>query len=315
MNFVDKILVRLADPALRSDVFGEAGLERLAGAGYDTEAMSVEGPFQPVFDEFRLGFAVPKVGSVEGSWSPSGGSERVDARFVVTGVGSDAMVRVDALWRGAIVARTVLATTRVSDVVTAWPSLGTLDAEIEADLGALPPDPALREQERRTRFLQRMRDALDQQDALNDARFDAWLASVGAASVSDLVTRFQGTLHGGAIQVTFAPAPAEAPTPRPLPVAVAVLVRDMGFSLADLLAESKMVREQLRPHGLERRTDPAMRIRTPLLVAWIVPESVFDDADWPGGASGMNPGQRRAARLAQAGQWLAGEGIGLLTAA
>jgi hypothetical protein len=45
-------------------------------------------------------------------------------------------------------------------------------------------------------------------------------------------------------------------------------------------------------------------------VVWVVPAAVFDDADWPGGDSG-SAAERRAARFQRAGQWLAGEGIGL----
>jgi hypothetical protein len=97
-------------------------------------------------------------------------------------------------------------------------------------------------------------------------------------------------------------------------VAAALLVRDAaGFSLAGLLADSRAVAERLAPLGLERPADPTLRLRRPVAVVWVLPSSVFDDADWPGGgAAGLTPIQRRTLRRAAAGTWLAAAGIGLV---
>ena len=76
--------------------------------------------------------------------------------------------------------------------------------------------------------------------------------------------------------------------------------------------ESKMARERLDRLGLERPVEPTFRLRQPMLIVWVVPISVFDDADWPGGAQGMNNNQLRVARRTSAGAWLAREGIGLV---
>jgi hypothetical protein len=312
MNYVDATLIRLAEPATRLAVFDDAALEQLLTAAYDTDLTPVEGPFQPVFDELRLGLAVSRFGVIEGTWSPVGGIERMEARFQTFGLGQEDVIRVDALWRGSIIARTAPATSRIIEVETAWPSLGAIDAEIVAVLGALPAQAQALEQERRARLIARIRASLDQPAAFTDAIFDDWTKSVGATSVSDLLTRFQGTVFGGGAKLTFSPPDPTPPSPVALPVAAAMMIRDAGFSIAQLLMESKMARERLDRMGLERTVNSSFRLRQPLLIVWVAPISIFDDADWPGGAQGMNDDQLRAARRAQAGAWLAREGIGLV---
>lgn len=314
MNFVDATLVLLADPVRRAGLFDEIALGHLIAAAYDTEAMKVQPPYKPVFDEFRLGFAVPRLGTVEGAWNPAG-SAKVDARFHFSGIGDTAVPRVDAFWRGAVVARTVPVTSWITGVEVEWPDAATIDSEIVADLGSMPADPDTLEQERRARFLARIRSALDQPEVFTDGKLDEWLESVGATSMGDLLTRFQGTVHGGAVQVTFSPPDSKPPSPRQLPVSAVLLIRDGGFSVAQLLVESKMIREQLKRLGIERPKDPSLRLREDLIVVWVIPVTVFDDEDWPGGEAGMNEEQLRLARRNTAGEWLAREGIGLVAAA
>jgi len=316
VNFVDFTLVQLADPATRAGVFDQTGLEQVVGTAYDADAMGVGGPFQPVFDELRLGVAAPQLGALEGTWRPVGSADHSEARFNLSGLGAGSPLRIDAFWRGAIVARFASAGEPITSVGTKWPDTGSIDAEIAAaSAGNLPADRAVLEQERRTRFLDRIRKALDQPDAFSDAVFDEWLKSVGAGSVNDLFERFEGSVELGAVKVTFAPPAAVDGTPRPLPIAAAIVVRDAaGFSLAQLLADSKAIVDRLQPLGLERSDDRSLRLRRRLIVVWVVPEAVFDDADWPGGdAANLNAGQRRTRRRVAAGAWLAAEGIGLVT--
>jgi hypothetical protein len=312
MNYVDATLIRLAEAATRPAVFDSVALEQLLNAAYDTDATPVAGPFQPVFDEMRLGLAVSRFGVIEGAWNQVGGVERMEARFQTFGLGQGDAIRVDGLWRGSIIARTVPSTGRIIEVESAWPSLGDIDAAIAGDLGALPANPQALEQERRARLLARIRAVLDQPGAFTDESFDRWLKSVGAESVGDLLARYQGTVFGGGVTVTFSPPDPAPPSPRALPIAAAIMIRDAGFSVAQLLMESKMARERLDRMGVERQADPAFRLREPLLIVWVVPVSIFDDADWPGGAQGMNNDQLRTARRAAAGAWLAREGIGLV---
>jgi hypothetical protein len=311
MKYEDATLIRLADSLSRLVVFDNLALEQLVNAAYKTDLLTVEGPYQAVFQEFQLGVMLSNLGLVEGVWNPIGGVDRVEARFNTSGLGSNLLTRVDALWRGEIVVRTVPINSQVIQVETKWPDTGQIDAEIVAVLGSLPTNPQTLEQERRTRFLARMQASLDQPTGFTDAVFDTWLQSVGATSVSDLMTRLQGTVQSGAVQVTFSPPDLSPPSPRALPITAAILIRDMGFSIAQLLMESKMLRESLEKQGLERPHDPSLPVRHPILVIWVVPITIFDDADWPGGGIGMSPEALRDARRLIAGRWLAREGIGL----
>lgn len=312
MNYEDATLLRLADQTARLDLFDELSLGQLVSAAYKTEVLTVEGPYQPIFTEVRLGLVISNLGMVEGVWNPVGGVERVEARFHTFGLGSRSPLRVDALWRGDIVVRTVPTTSRITQVEAKWTDSGTIDAEIVAALGSLPANPQTLEQERRTRFLARIRSALDQPLSFSDELLDKWLFSVGAASVSDLITRLQGTVQSSAVQVTFSPPDSSPPSPKALPITAALLIRDAGFSIANLLMESKMLREQLEKQGLEQSPDPSLPLRHPLLVVWVVPVTAFDDSDWPGGGTGMSPEALRNARRVIAGEWLAREGIGLV---
>src|SRR5438128_396363 len=104
MDFVDLTLVKLADPTTRTAVFDDLSLQQLVATAYDAEAMGVQGPFQPLFDEFDLALAAPSLGALEGSWNTSGES-RTEAQFRIAGVGTAPAAQIDAFWKGAIVAR------------------------------------------------------------------------------------------------------------------------------------------------------------------------------------------------------------------
>jgi hypothetical protein len=313
MNFVDATLVRLADPATRAGAVDQTALSQLVATAYETQGATVEGPYQALFDEFRLGFSAPPISQLEGSWTPVGGA-KVEAQFRMSGIGSTPPIRVDAFWRGGIVARTVRPSGQVTEVeVSAWPDLASIDADIVSDLGALPSDSAGLEQERRARLLTRVRSVLDQPDALTPQRLNEWLGRLEARSVSELLTRPSATAGASAVQVTYSAPQAVTPSPMLLPLAAGLLIRDQGLSVAELLMESKLVRQQLDPLGLERPRDAPLKRRRALRVGWVIPESVFDDPDWPGGDDTMTEAQRRGARRSAAGQWLAQEGIGLVT--
>jgi hypothetical protein len=64
------------------------------------------------------------------------------------------------------------------------------------------------------------------------------------------------------------------------------------------------VRERLAGVGVERPQSNGSRPRAPIVVAWVVPESIFTDGDWPG--------QDETERRTKAGEWMAREGIGLV---
>jgi hypothetical protein len=107
------------------------------------------------------------------------------------------------------------------------------------------------------------------------------------------------------VTVTYqAPAGVVQDASRFLPISAAVFIRDEGFSISELLIESKYAREQLQSLGLESAHDSDLPQKAAILLVWIIPDKVFNDKDWPG----ATPAERRQ----NAGEWLAREGIGLI---
>ena len=268
-----------------------------------------------MFEEFRLGLALSPMGEVDGMWNVIGSADRTEAKFYLSGVQPQLPMRVDGYWRGSIRARTAAATARITETRMAWPELLSIDAEIANEIGSLPSDPAVLEQERSKRLFAGIRANLDQPDAFTETVFRSWISGQGASSAGELLGRFRAGARAGTMQIAFGPAESGEPTSRSLPIAGIFLIRDAGFSVAQLLMESRMGRVGLKPTGLERSPDPSLKSRESLIVIWVVPETVFDDSDWPGGEPGMSGQALRAARRLEAGLWLAREGIGLVAAA
>jgi hypothetical protein len=310
VQFVDATLVRLADPATRAAMFDQEALGALLAAGYETDLLPVSGPFVPVFDDFRLGFYAPRVGSVEGVWQGSGGADRREASFRIAGIGDEAAVRVDGIWRGSIVARAQPATSRITGVDIDRASFDGIDAEIAA-AGPVPTDPAALEQARRARVVTHLKAVAEDPDAVTPAFVDGWLTSSGFGSATALLEA-GSTAAASGVAVTFSPPQGPPPGPVPLPVSIALLIRDAGGSIAQLLAETKAVRDVVEPLGLDRRAAPELKRRPGVVVAWVVPAATFDDPDWPTPAGGGAP---RVRRRNAAATWLAKEGIGLVVMA
>jgi hypothetical protein len=310
MNFADTTIIRIADPSTRSAVFDQVALEQLLRAAYTVD-LNLGGPYSAAFDEFQIGVPIPRSGTAQGFWSGLGGADPREIRVELVGIGADTSLRADALWRGSIVARLSPVTDHIASIQTAWPTAAGIDAEIAAALGALPADPLVLEHERRVRYLARLRGALAQPDVMTETALDRWLREAGANTVGDLIERLNGSAAFGATRVTYSLTAAPPPSPHSMPVAVALIVRDVGFSLADLLLESKQVRDRLEPIAAITGSQP-LAPRNSLVVAWIVPSAVFDDTAWPTLTNPAAAADQRRERRQLAGTWLAREGIGLI---
>jgi hypothetical protein len=215
MQYADKVFLRFADEELRAELFDAPALEQLARTSYDAAALGVSEPFAATFDEVRLGVPLPGGG------------------------------RIDALWRGAIVAHALVPADVVTGVAGGW-------------------------------------DCAD------------------------------GDVHRDRLSVAFAP-PASTAVPLRLPVVVGVKFRDAGFSVGELVAESRADRERVESLGLGAIGPvPPHRTRE-VVIAWIVPSAAFD-TDWPGAAAGQSGADACAARRARAGRWLSDVGIAVAVA-
>ena len=310
MNFVDATLVRLATPGSRRAVFDEIALRQLAEAAYDADALALDGPFDVVFDEFVLGGPPAAKSLVEGQIRQGGAIPATEAHLTVTGIGG-APPRVDALWRGAVLARYRIGGEPIVAVNGGWVSASGIDEEIVAAMGALPSDADDLEDERRARLLARIKAQANDPDTFGDAFLGRWLDSVGAGSAGDLLARFSGVVEARGVTVEFAPPAAVVAAPRQLPVLTVLLIRDTGFGVAELVVESVALRRRLEAEGYAAPAESDLRQRHGVTVAWVVPEAVFDDADWPGGGAGT-AAQRRTNRRIAAGRWLGTHGIGLV---
>lgn len=308
---MDFTLVRLATPGARAALFDDDALAAVVTASYQDDVSTLVGPFSAVFDQVTIGVSVVPRTTVDGFWQIGGA--RTEGRLEIAGIGRGGAVQVEALWRGSIVARAVTVTGEIIAVDSAWPSLGGIDAEIVAALGTLPGDPVALENARRTHLLSRLRAGMAQPDALDDASFSAWLAEQGIESVGPLLDG-RGASAFATLKVQYSDPARQEQGSRDLPVTVAVMIRDAPVRLGDLVCQSKLVIEQLSEAGLAHPRDSAVDGPARIVACWIVPETVFDDVDWPGGTSGT-PAERRLDRRRTAAQWLAPEGIAIVTTA
>lgn len=308
---MDFTLVRLATPSSRAGVFDDDALAAIVTASYQSDVSALDGPFLPVFDRFTIGVSVVPRTTVDGFWHT--GNTRTEGRLEIAGLGRENAIRIDAFWRGAIIARPTPASGIIIDVESAWPSLGGIDAEIIAALGSLPADPIALENERRTRLLARIRATMAQPEALGDGDFAAWLAEQGVVSVGDMLDG-RSSRAAADLKITISNPQRQEQSARELAVSVAILIRDTPVSLGDIVSQSKVVTEHLSEAGLDHAPDAELGGSPRLVAVWIVPEPVFDDVDWPGGTSGT-PAERRLDRRRIAAQWLAPEGIAIVTTA
>ncbi|MEQ1506799.1 MAG: hypothetical protein ABMB14_31520, partial [Myxococcota bacterium] len=160
-------------------------------------------------------------------------------------------------------------------------------------------------------LLGRIREGLDQPDLFDPPALDRWLRSCGVASVEELVTTSGRTGRGATVTIGFGPDDSVATRTR-FPVAAALLVRGPEVSVAALLQDTRRVAAHLDRIGFVAPPIAGFRNRRSVLVVWVVPDTLFDDPDWPGAQGSPSPDQARAQRRAFAGSWLAREGVGLL---
>jgi hypothetical protein len=302
MDFIDRVLVKLADPLTQAGVFDSTALEQIASAAYDTSRATIEGPFRAVFDEVRLGVAVQRSGNAEGFFGPLGTSDRNGANFTISGLGGSAFL-INALWKGYVVATATAPASHITGVKTGYIDLAAIDAAIAAAPGGVPADRSALAAERRTRFEAAIAAAAVDPNVVTPVMVERELTRVGAADMNEYFERFSRSTAYLPVHIQYSAAAAPPASPKSLPISAALVVRDSATNLTQLLADCRMAREQLVSAGEGRADDGDIPQRHPLIAIWMLPSSVFNDNDWPG----ANAGARRKA----AGEWLAREGVGL----
>jgi hypothetical protein len=304
MDFVDSVILRLADEPSRAAVFDSESLAQLLAASHDAAGIGVEAPFALVVDEISFVHDDESRVDVDGSWMTMGRTERTEVALRAPGLGAP-IPRIDVLLSGAVTATSRAGGSRVVTVDLNWLDVAGIDSEISP----LPTDPALLEQRRRERLLVRLRAHLDQPAAFDDAALDRVLTRLGVGSVTELMTR-PPAAAAATLQVTFGEGPDETARRRRFPLAAALLVRNSPVSVAALLDETRRVRAHLHRLGFGLR-DAGPRARSSPIAAWVLPAPLFDDGGWPGATGGPTATQR-AQRRAWAGRWLASERIALI---
>jgi hypothetical protein len=305
MDFIDKTLIKLSSTNTRNALFDNIALEQILTACYDVDALPVNPPFQPIFDEFELGYVNFHTAKSEGRWETVGATEHTNLTLQISDLLPQNELHAEALWRGSIVAHSAPSSSTISDVDLNWVSSTGIDQDIIRDRGSLPTKPKTLEKERRKQLVKRLRERLDEPAIITDAVVDRLLADMSVNSVEEWMDT-KGTSMPATTGVTFTPDQGLPPSKQFYPISAAILIRDKNFSLRDLLAQSKLLRERMDRAGIERAPAKGLPLRHSLLIIWIIPLSTFDDTDWPGA--------NQAVRRVKAGQLLAGEGIGLVTA-
>lgn len=289
LNFVDRVLIALAVESSRATVFSEEALRNVVKAGYGLDDTAISGVPTARFSTFSLGGF--ELDAKQPTWPELLATDRVDA-----------------LWRGSVQVSSSFPRAVVQEVELSTLSLATLDADVAtANGGVMPAGDAL-ELARRVALRNRLATLAAHPEATGNGSIDELLARAGVTTLAELLSA-PGVASLSQLRIAFSPPiGGEAFTLFDFPVAVAVLIRDpseTGFHLATLVSAARRVQQEMRRAGFEPKPGAGAVGQGKALVAVVVPETWFDDTAWPGGTA--------AQRLANAGAWMAREGMALAT--
>ena len=120
MNFVDRTIAALADPATRSGVFDQTALEAIVGSGYDAASVGTVGPYAAIFDAIELGPDLSATPAVAGSWQQVDGSPRIDVQLALTGMADSGAPTVAAVWTGSVSAKAIVGDAHIASFTDTW---------------------------------------------------------------------------------------------------------------------------------------------------------------------------------------------------
>jgi len=307
MHFVDRTLVRLADPASRGELFTPVVAERLAVAAFGSSETLTE-PFAATVDRVTLGVTSNSEPQLRARLSPLDGRmwdvEAFGSGFAATAPFLPAVVE------GSLSATAQQVNGRVATVEArrgVLPDLATLEAV------ATPAERAnatLLERRRRIELARRLAEpALQDDDA--DLLARGWLVGAGVSGVEEFIAAGEGPHGVDRLALKFEPLEAGPAEVRSARFVAGVVVDDLSPDDVALLGMLQRTRELQKLVAFAgRRTEPlaGLEPKYSVPVLWFVPDTRFDDSDWPLDEGGFGFG-RPAAREARAAAWLAEHGI------
>lgn len=308
MEFTGKNLLSFSDRATAQSLFSDEALKGVVAASYGVDMAGLTGTATARFDRLQI---TPFPGAV--STEIVSGHQATHRGNGAGGASSGRDPMIDVLWSGAVTVAAAFPKAEIALDRASVPDLSGIDAAIPAPA---PTAPAALEAARRAVLLDRLRAGAEDADAVTEALLDAWLAEAGLASVTEFLDRAAAAaVPMRQFVLSFSPLPGTAaPAPVTFPVAAAALIRDItaaDFRLADLFFASRTAQARLDVEGVTPHSGAAGLPRGRPAILWVVLDSWFDDADWPGGDTGP-VAARRAARITVATRWLATQGIALV---
>jgi len=215
--------------------------------------------------------------------------------------------RIDAVWKGSIKVSSSFPQSRLEDADYATLSLAGIDEEIAAgNGGALPADLAL-EAARMGVLKGRIAGNSHFAQAASNNVVETLLQNAGASTVGALLQSPQAAIQSS-LKLTFSdPLGGSSFTQMSFPVAVGVALRepsDPSFSLLETISGLKEIQQKMKLAGFEPTKPSPDGGLGRGVAALVVPQAWFSDVHWPGADLG--------ARKAEAGAWLAKNGIGLV---
>jgi hypothetical protein len=315
MQFADRILLHLADPAARAALLPAAAAERLAAALFGI-APAAGQVFTIRID--RVAIAV----ALGGEWRGRASGRIADARQVdldftaaaPAGGMADAVVwgRLDAVLppvEGRVVA---IEARRI-----AWPTLAEIEAALPAAVVA-GGDAAAIEAARRVALGRRIVAAPDDFTEPELATLIGdWLSAQGFAGVAPLIEASATLRPAEGLALRFEPAPPAGGAMQTMPFMACVVADDLaaaGPGLRGAIGRGRTAQRALAEAGHGTADTAGMTPRERLPVLLFVPQDSFADEAWPGAAAGAADDVKRTQRASAAARWLAEAGFVLVPA-
>jgi len=307
MHFDDATFVAFEDIVTATALFSDDAQKALAAASYGLEMSSLSGAPTTLFDPPQF---APFPGQM---WTET---QREGHSMSTRPADLDApgsSTRADILLRGTVTLNAAFPRAEIGVASIASPNLSNIDGDIP---NPVPTDAAALDAARRTVVLDRLKAAANDADAVSDASLDAWIASTGSATLTEFLDRAgAASVPLAQFVLSFTPLPGTSvAAPVAFPVMAAVMIRDpgdAGFKLTDFMQASKAVLNRMDNEGAEPKPGGDALPLGRSVVAWLVPQSWFDDADWPGGGAG-NAAAQRNDRITRATEWLVKHRIALV---